>query len=139
MAVGILQMDTVIPATRTVAVVDDDESVRAAIRSLLRSLGMHVEVFVSAEDFLCTAAIGELGCLIVDVCMPGMSGLDLQRDLVAAGHHLPTIVVSAHDDTTARKQAVGAGALAFLRKPFAETSLLDAVRSALGVEAETDF
>jgi len=101
---------------RIIGVVDDDESVRMAIRSLLRSLGFQVE---------------DVACLIVDVRLPGMSGLDLQRRLVAANRGLPMAFITAHDDPIAQRQALAAGALAFLRKPFSEESLIDAVRSAL--------
>ena len=119
-----------------VAVVDDDESLRAAIRSLLRSLGFPVEVFASAEDFLLwRPRMRDTACVIVDVRMPGMSGLDLQRALVATGRPLPTIVISAHDDAAARQQALRAGALTFLAKPFGDNALIAAVRSAVGVAA----
>lgn len=115
-----------------IAIVDDDASVRAAIRSLLRSVGFRAETFVSAEDLLGSALLGDLACLIVDVRLPGMSGLDLQRRLASVGSESPLVFISAHDDPLDRKQAFDAGAFAFLRKPFAENALIDAVRSALG-------
>jgi FixJ family two-component response regulator len=121
---------------RIVAVVDDDESVRVAIRSLLRSVGFRVEVFASAESFLDARHDG-IACLIVDVRLTGMSGLDLQRQLAAAGDAPPVVFISAHDDPVARRQALGAGALAFLRKPFPERALIDAVRSAFGRPARS--
>jgi FixJ family two-component response regulator len=102
-----------------------------AIRSLLRSLGFQVETFGSAECLLRSARLDDVACLIVDVRLPGMSGLDLQRRLVAANRGLPMAFITAHDDPIAQRQALAAGALAFLRKPFSEESLIDAVRSAL--------
>src|SRR2546426_2210492 len=114
-----------------VGIVDDDESVRMAIRSLLRSLGFKVETFGSAEDLLGSARLDDIACLIVDLRLPGMSGVDLQRQLLAAKRELPLIFISAHDDPVAGRQAVAAGALAFLRKPFSEKALIDAVRSGL--------
>jgi FixJ family two-component response regulator len=120
---------------RVVAIVDDDESVRAALHSLLRSFGFGATVYASAEDFLRSARIGETGCIIVDVRMPGMGGFDLHRGLLAGGLELPTIFISAHDEPAVRRRAYRSGAVAFLRKPFGERPLISAVRAALGVEA----
>ncbi len=114
-----------------VGIVDDDESVRMAIRSLLRSLGFKVETFGSAEDLLGSARLDDIACLIVDLSLPGMSGVDLQRQLLAAKRELPMVFISAHDDPVAQQQALTAGALAFLRKPFSEKALIDAIRSGL--------
>ena len=114
-----------------VGIVDDDESIRMAIRSLLRSLGFKVETFGSAEDILGSARLDDIACLIVDLRLPGMSGVDLQRQLLAAKRELPMIFISAHDDPVAQQQALTAGALAFLRKPFSEKSLIDAIRSGI--------
>ena len=116
---------------RVIGVVDDDESVRMAVGSLLRSLGFKIEMFASAEDLLGSAQLDDIACLIVDVRLPGMSGLDLQGQLLARKREFPMIVISAHDDPVARRQALTAGALAFLRKPFSEEALIDAVRSGL--------
>src|SRR6266446_6699761 len=110
-----------------VGIVDDDESVRMAIRSLLRSLGFKVEIFGSAEDLLVSARLDDIACLIVDVRLPGMSGLDLQRQLLAANREFSMIFISAHDDPVARRHVITAGALAFLRKPFSEEALTDAI------------
>ena len=110
---------------------DDDESVRDAIRSLLRSAGLDAEVFASGEDFLRSGPHEETKCLILDIRMPGMSGLELQRRLVADGSRVPIIFVTAHADEEARAQAVSTGAVAYLRKPFNEDLLLRAVESAL--------
>src|SRR5262245_47113677 len=109
---------------RIIGVVDDDESVRMAIRSLLRSLGFQVAVFDSAEGLLGFARLADIACLIVDVRLPGMSGLDLQRELVASDRELPLMFISARDDRVAQQQAFAAGALAFLCKPFPETALI---------------
>ncbi len=114
-----------------IGIVDDDESVRMAIRSLLRSLGFKVEIFGSAEDLLGSARLDDIACLIVDVRLPGMSGLDLQRQLLAANREFSMIFISAHDDPVARRHVITAGALAFLRKPFSEEALTDAIRSGL--------
>ena len=110
---------------------DDDESVRDAVESLLKSLGYRTEVFASAEDFLRSGQHEERKCVILDIRMPGMSGLELQRRLVAAGSPVRIIFVTAHADEEARAQAVSAGAVACLRKPFDEEALLRAVESAL--------
>jgi len=117
------------PNERVVAVIDDDQSVRGAIRSLLRSLGFRVETFASAEDFLDARPAG-IGCLILDVRLSGMSGLDLQQRLAVTGDAPPIVFISAHADQVARQQAI-----AFLRKPFAEAALIDAVRRAFGLPA----
>src|SRR5262245_57024300 len=116
---------------RVIGIVDDDESVRMAIRNLLRSHGFQVETFGSAEDLLGSAQLDDIACLIVDLRLPGMSGVDLQRQLLAAKRDLPLIFLSGHDDPVARRHALTAGALAFLRKPFSEKALIDAIRSGL--------
>ncbi len=113
------------------AVVDDDQSVRAALRSLLRSFGFEVELFPSAEDFLALARADSFACLIVDVSMPGMSGLDLLQLLLAEGYRVPTIIMTALDDPTAHLRAIDYGAEVVLRKPFAEEHLIASVQSAL--------
>jgi FixJ family two-component response regulator len=122
------------PNGRVVAVIDDDQSVRGAIRSLLRSLGFRVETFASAEDFLDARPAG-IGCLILDLRLSGMSGLDLQQRLAVTGDAPPIVFISAHADQVARQQALAAGAIAFLCKPFAEAALIDAVRRAFGLPA----
>lgn len=117
-----------------IAIIDDDESVRLALHSLLRSLGFGAAIYASAEDFLGSRRVAETACLIADIRMPGMSGFDLQRGLLAEGFALPTIFISALDEPAARRRASRAGAVAFLRKPLVETPLLSAVCSALGIE-----
>lgn len=115
-----------------ISIVDDDESVREAVRSLLKSVGYRAEVFTSAEEFLRSGRPHETSCLILDVLMPGMGGLELQRRLAAAGSSIPVIFITAHaGDREARTQALAAGAVVFLGKPFSEESLLSAVQTAL--------
>jgi FixJ family two-component response regulator len=114
-----------------IAVVDDDESMREAIQSLIRSVGFRAEVFASAEDFLHCGHLQGAACLIVDVRMPRMSGLDLQRQLATANCPIPLIFVTAHCDEEAHTRALRAGAVDFLYKPFSDEALLRAVQSAL--------
>jgi FixJ family two-component response regulator len=119
------------PRRPLISVVDDDESVREALESLLRSAGFKAEVFASAEQFLRSDRAREVDCLIVDVRMPGMNGLELQRQLAAGGSRVPIIFITAHGDELARAQALRAGVVAFLRKPFSEQALLNAVHAVL--------
>ena len=114
-----------------IAVVDDDESVRLAVASLLRSVGFVVLRFASAEEFLNARDVQSIACLILDLRMPGMDGLQLQRHLRAEGWLVPTIFLTAHGDDRGRAQALVGGALAFLPKPFDADVLLNAVKSAL--------
>jgi FixJ family two-component response regulator len=114
-----------------ISVVDDDESVREAINDLMDCVGLSAEAFSSAEDFLNSRALHNTACLIVDVRMPGMSGLELQRHLAAAGFNIPIIFISAHDDGEARSRALQAGAVDFLKKPFTEDALLSAIGDSL--------
>ena len=116
---------------RLVSIVDDDESLRRSVRNLLTSVGFRVETFVSAEAFLESAHRPNTGCLVVDLRMPGMSGLDLLTHLAAAGAPTPAIILTAHGDDEVRRRTLEAGAIAFLGKPFRADALLDAVRSAL--------
>ena len=116
---------------RVVCVVDDDESLRRSVRNLLSSVGFRVETFVSAEEFLESAHRANTGCLVLDLRMAGMNGLDLLRHLAATGSRIPVIILTAHGDEEARRQSLEAGAVAFLGKPFRSDALLDAVRTAL--------
>ncbi len=120
------------PSSQVVSVVDDDESVCKALRRLLRSFGINVETFATAEEFLARAAGAAPACLILDVRMPGMSGLDLQQHLNTAGRRIPIVFITAHQDQQARHAALAAGAVDFLIKPFDEHVLLRAVTQALG-------
>jgi FixJ family two-component response regulator len=119
-----------------ISVVDDDESVREAIYDLMDCMGLRTEVFSSAEHFLNSGSLRDTTCLIVDVRMPGMSGLELQSNLNVAGFRIPIIFISAHDDGEAESRALGAGAIDFLKKPFSEDALLRAIRASLDIEGD---
>jgi FixJ family two-component response regulator len=115
-----------------VMIVDDDESVRRAARRLIRSYGFPVETFASAADFLASGRLSGTACLVLDVQMPGLNGLELQSRLVAAGgHQVPIIFITAFNDENARAQALKAGALCYLVKPFEEADLLNSINIAL--------
>jgi FixJ family two-component response regulator len=114
-----------------IAVVDDDEAIREALQSLLRSVGLRAEMFASAEDFLQAGQRQATACLILDVRMPRMSGLELQRQMATANCPTPIIFITAHGDEETRARALRAGALAFLDKPFRDEVLLRAVQAAL--------
>src|SRR6267378_70777 len=114
-----------------VAVVDDDESVRMALASLLRSVGFAVLLFPSAEDLLHRENLQSIGCMILDWRMPGIDGLQLQKQLAAGGWRIPIVFLTAHCSEEGRAQALTAGAIAFLRKPVDADVLLDAVKSGL--------
>lgn len=114
-----------------IAVVDDDEKFRAALQRLLRSAGFPVQSFASAEDFLKSGKQHETGCLIADIRMPGMSGLELQAKLNADHFSIPTIFISAHGDEKMRLQAMRGGAVKFFAKPFNDEILLESIRIAL--------
>jgi len=115
-----------------VCVVDDDSLIRDSTRRLIRSFGFRVEAFASAEEFENSDYLEETACLILDVRMPGMNGLELQRRLSEAGQQIPIVFVTAHADDQQERRAMEAGAIRFLYKPFSAESLLQAVRSALG-------
>ena len=121
----------------TVLVVDDDRSVRRALRRLLKSAGRTVQTFDSAEDLLrdSSGLLENAGCLVLDVRMPGLTGLDLQRQLGDAESSLPIIFITAHEDEDARLQAIQAGAAAFLLKPFDGEQLLRAIDAAIDRQA----
>jgi FixJ family two-component response regulator len=115
-----------------VSVIDDDEPVRKSLQRLLRSMGFHVATFASAEHYLQADPRQESGCLLLDVRLPGMSGVELQGQLRRSGCNIAIIFMTAHEDALARCQALAAGALAVLQKPLAENTLFDAVARALG-------
>jgi len=117
--------------TALISIVDDDESIREAIQSLLRSVGFKAKTFASAEQFLQSDQIENTACLILDVRMPGMSGLELQRRLMATQCRIPIVFVTAHGDEEARSRALQEGAVEFLLKPFSEEALLNAIQAAL--------
>ena len=114
-----------------VFVIDDDESIRESLKSLLRSVGLGVEAFASAQEFLQSTRPDVPACLILDVRMPGLSGLDLQRDLTEANIHIPIIFITGHGDIPMSVRAMKAGAVEFLTKPFRDQDLLDAIQQAL--------
>ena len=112
--------------------VDDDESVGESLRGLIRSIGLGVQTFASADDFSRSEHLVRTDCLILDVRMPGMSGLDLQRQLAASERDIPIIFITAHgSDESTRARALRDGAVAYLSKPFSEAALLEAVTAAL--------
>jgi FixJ family two-component response regulator len=115
-----------------VSIVDDDASLRRSVRNLLTSVGFRVETFASAEDFLNSIHRANTGCLVLDLQMEGMSGLDLLRHLAATGSRIPVVMLTAHGDEETRRRSLQAGVVAFLNKPFRGDTLLDAVRTALG-------
>jgi FixJ family two-component response regulator len=119
------------PPVSTVFVVDDDASVREAVSSLLRSVGYRPTLFASAQDFLASAKADTPACLLLDVRMPGLGGLDCQRALSEAGWQIPVIFMSGHGDVPMTVRAMKAGAVDFLTKPFRDQDLLDAVGHAI--------
>ena len=118
-------------ADAVVFVVDDDSSVREAIKSLIRSVGLRVETFETARQFLGSKRPEVPACVVLDVRLPGLSGLDLQRELAANGIQLPIIFITGHGDIPMSVTAMKAGALEFLTKPFRDQDLLDAIQKAL--------
>jgi FixJ family two-component response regulator len=114
-----------------ISIVDDDESLREAVQALLASTGRRAVAFGSAEQFLASSAVQSSDCLILDLRMPGISGLELQQRMRAAGHRIPTIVLTAHADDVTRARALAAGAVAVLPKPFQPDTLLEAVEASL--------
>ncbi len=117
--------------TNLVAIVDDDDLVRSALQGLLKSVGLPAQTFASSEEFLKSGQQHQAGCLIADIRMPGISGLELQAKLNAEHCRIPTIFITAHGDEKMRMQALRAGAVEFLAKPFDDEALLESVRAAL--------
>jgi FixJ family two-component response regulator len=118
------------PRIPLISVIDDDDALRSSLENLIRSVGFRAQGFSSAEVFLRSNQVPETGCLILDVRMPGMSGLELQRQMVLADSQMPIIFVTAHENDDWRTQALKAGAVAFLYKPFYEEELLNAIDAA---------
>jgi len=121
-----------VPSRSTVCIVDDDQSMRQALRGSLKSAGFQAEVFASAQEFLNSGRLSDTGCLVLDVRMPGMTGLELQEQLIASGWAVPIIFISAHGDEDVRAHAVERGAIDFLQKPFSDQALLGAIARAVG-------
>jgi FixJ family two-component response regulator len=116
-----------------VSVVDDDESVRESLPDLLREFGFAVQAFSSAEAFLASDWVGQTRCLILDIAMPGMTGPDLQQELMLRRQEIPIVFITAHRDETVRPRVLEQGAVECLFKPFSDTALLAAVNAALQV------
>ena len=124
------------PCSTTVYVVDDDEAVRSSLDWLISSVNLPVRTFASARSFLETYRPNEIGCVVVDVRMPGMSGLELQRKLTEISDHTPIIIITGHGDIHMAVDAMKAGAFDFIEKPFDEQILLDLVQKAVERSAE---
>jgi len=118
--------------SQTIVIIDDDESVRKALGRLIRSVGLQVETFGTAEEFLQSADQPTPDCLILDVHLPGLSGLDLQKQLKKEGRSLPIVFISAYSEDRVSRLALDEGAIAFLYKPFEERLLLEAMSRAVG-------
>jgi FixJ family two-component response regulator len=114
--------------TPTVFIIDDDSSVRIAIQGLLKSVGLRSESFASAQEFFSTRAADGPSCLVLDVRLPGLSGLDFQRQLADAGVRIPIIFITGHGDIPMTVKAMKSGAVEFLTKPFRDQELLDAIQ-----------
>ena len=119
------------PKASMVSIVEDDQFFRESMRRLIRSLGYGVEAFPSATDFLASPHLGETACLIADVHMPTMTGLELHRRLIEMGHAIPTILMTAYPDNDVRARALKDGVVCYLRKPVDEKHLMQCLRAAL--------
>jgi FixJ family two-component response regulator len=120
----------------TVFVIDDDPSIRSALKRLVASVGLACKTFATADEYLTALNPGASGCLIVDIRLPGLSGLELQEQLGGHGYHLPVIFLTAHGDIRTTVRAMKGGAMDFLTKPFHEQELLDAIRHAIESDRE---
>lgn len=119
------------PRVQLISIVDDDDALRNSLDDLIRSIGFRTQGFPSADAFLSSNQACDTACLILDVRMPGMNGLELQRQMVVANWRIPIIFITSHADDDARARALEAGAVAFLYKPFREEELLHAIDAAL--------
>ncbi len=119
-----------------VAIVDDEEGIRKALRRLLRASGLDAVAYATGEEFLSATAEKRPDCLVLDLHMPGMSGLQVLRRLKATGGRLPVVVITAHDEPETRKQCMNAGADAYLRKPLEDQLLLKAIAAAMRSRSE---
>ena len=119
--------------SRLVSVVDDDESVRESLPDFLRQVGFAAAAFPSAEAFLASDVVSTTSCLLLDIAMPGMSGPELQQELIRRRQAIPIVYITAHGDSTIRPHLLARGAIECLSKPFSEAALLDALHAALGM------
>ena len=119
------------PGVPLISIVDDDDSIRNSLDNLIRSVGFHAQGFSSAEAFLSSNQAQDTACLILDMRLPGMNGLDLQRQIVAANWRIPIIFITSHADGDAEARALDAGAVDYLYKPFREEQLLNAIDAAM--------
>jgi FixJ family two-component response regulator len=115
-----------------ISIVDDDESVREATQNLMEAQGFVAEAFASAEEFLNSQCLQQTSCLIADIQMPGMSGLELHTQLNKSGHKIPMILITAYYNDRTRARAVNAGVICYLKKPFSENELLGCIHAILG-------
>ena len=122
--------------SQVVFVIDDDASMRDAVSRLLNAVGLTVQTFASAREFLAGRLPDVPGCAVLDVRLPGLSGLDLQREMVERGIHIPVIFITGHGDIPMSVQAMKAGAVEFLTKPFRDQDLLDAVRAGIQLDRQ---
>jgi len=119
------------PGVPLISIVDDDDSIRNSLDNLIRSVGFHAQGFSSAEAFLSSNQAHDTACLILDMRLPGMNGLELQRQIVAANWRIPIIFITSHADGDAEARALDAGAVDYLYKPFREEQLLNAIDAAM--------
>jgi FixJ family two-component response regulator len=126
-----------LPIRSLISVVDDDDESREAVALLVKSLGFSVATFASAGEFLAWPRLRQTSCLIADVNMPGMTGVELHRRLAAVGNAIPTILITAYPDDTLRARAMADGVIAYLSKPCSDSVLLDLVRAALSAADRT--
>jgi len=119
-----------------IAIIDDDTSVRRSLKRLIASFGLSVKGFGSAEEFLQSGHLHDAKCLVLDVRLPGMSGVECQQRLAGEGPRIPIVFITAHGDEATREQALEDGAVDFLFKPVDQNALLNAIRSALGFQSE---
>ncbi len=124
-----------VPAANMILVVDDDPSMLRSVQNLLDAHGFEVEVFSSAEDFLARADMSDAACLILDIHLPGMSGVELHQQLSRSGHSVPAIFITGKDTETTRRAAMATGYIAYLTKPFLAEALMDALKRVFGSDA----
>ncbi|MGB6686507.1 MAG: response regulator transcription factor [Terracidiphilus sp.] len=128
-----------LPGTPTVFVIDDDVEVRMSIQGLLKAAGLRSESFATAEEFLCNEAPNGPSCLVLDVSLPGVDGLELQRKLADAGMHIPIVFITGHGDIPMTVKAIKSGAVEFLTKPFLDQQLLNAIEQAFDRDRATRY